>query len=52
VAAVNLGTLRPSFLVTHRFAIADFARAVATLAGTAAQDGPRGKVTIEVGRTA
>ena len=41
VAAAERRTDRPGFLVTHRFALADWEQALACLRGA---DGPRGKV--------
>lgn len=48
LALLNSGQLRPGMLITHRYPIADWERAVATLRG-GGEDGPRGKVLIEVG---
>jgi L-iditol 2-dehydrogenase len=46
VRLLNAGLLRPGFLITHRFALADWEQAVACLRGV---DGPRGKVLLEIG---
>jgi threonine dehydrogenase-like Zn-dependent dehydrogenase len=45
VALLNAGTLAPGFLVTHRFPLADWAKALEVLRGG---DGPRGKVLLEL----
>jgi threonine dehydrogenase-like Zn-dependent dehydrogenase len=45
VGLLNSGRLELAFLVTHRFAITDWARALEALRG---QDSPRGKVLLEV----
>jgi 2-desacetyl-2-hydroxyethyl bacteriochlorophyllide A dehydrogenase len=45
---LNSGQLRPGPLITHRYPLADWERAIATLRGSGA-GGPRGKVLIEVG---
>jgi threonine dehydrogenase-like Zn-dependent dehydrogenase len=45
VTLLNAGRLRPGFLVTHRFALADFRQAIVTLRGTRS---PRGKVLLRV----
>ena len=46
VGLLNAGLIKPGFLVTHRFALADFEQAIARLRGG---DGPRGKVLLELG---
>ena len=46
VRLLNAGLIRPGFLVTHRFALADWERAIARLRGG---DGQRGKVLLEIG---
>ena len=46
VGLLNAGLIRPGFVVTHRFALADWAQAIACLRGG---DGPRGKVLLEIG---
>jgi threonine dehydrogenase-like Zn-dependent dehydrogenase len=55
VARLNAQELRPSFLITHRFALSDVGSAVATLRGPVADidsapatTGPRGKVVVEI----
>jgi L-iditol 2-dehydrogenase len=50
VRLLNTGLIRPGFLVTHRFALADWAQAIDCLRGTGgpAGDGPRGKVLLEI----
>lgn len=45
VSLLNAGRLRPGFLVTHRFALADWERAIATLRGG---QSPRGKVLLSI----
>ncbi len=45
VRLLNFGEVRPSFLVTHRFALEEWANAIDTLRGVPA-DQPRGKVLI------
>ena len=45
VRLLNAGLLRPGFLVTHRFRLTDWERAIACLRGA---DGPRGKVLLEI----
>jgi len=45
VRLLNAGLIRPGFLVTHRFGLADWERAVACLRHS---DGPRGKVLLEI----
>jgi len=49
VDRLNAGTLRPGFLVTHRFSFDDVDAAVAALRGGATHE-PRGKVTIDLER--
>ncbi|HUA43185.1 MAG TPA: alcohol dehydrogenase catalytic domain-containing protein [Streptosporangiaceae bacterium] len=46
VGLLNAGLIRPGFLVTHRFALTDWAKALDCLRG---DDGPRGKVVLEIG---
>jgi threonine dehydrogenase-like Zn-dependent dehydrogenase len=48
VAQVNAGTLRPSFLITHRFNLEQAPTAIAALRGDVADDEPRGKVLLEI----
>lgn len=48
VSLLNAGLIRPGFLVTHRFGLADWEQAIAALRGV---DGPRGKVLLEIGRS-
>jgi threonine dehydrogenase-like Zn-dependent dehydrogenase len=54
VERLNAKDLRPSFLVTHRFAFDDVDSAIATLRGSALTDAadaefaPRGKVVVEI----
>lgn len=48
VSRLNDGSLRPSFLITHRFAMTDSESAIATLRGTTHHPGPRGKVVLEL----
>jgi len=43
VDKVNAGELKPSFLITHRFALDDSVAAVAVLRGGVGEDEPRGK---------
>jgi threonine dehydrogenase-like Zn-dependent dehydrogenase len=45
VRLLNAGLIRPGFLVTHRFALADWADAIACLRSAS---GPRGKVLLEI----
>lgn len=45
VRLLNAGLIRPGFLVTHRFLLADWQQAIACLRGG---DGPRGKVLLEI----
>lgn len=47
VALVNRGAVDPSFLVTHRFGLDDWERALSTLRAARA-DEPRGKVMVRV----
>jgi threonine dehydrogenase-like Zn-dependent dehydrogenase len=47
VGLLNAGLIRPGFLVTHRFSLADWEQAIACLRGG---DGPRGKVLLEISR--
>lgn len=51
LALLNSGQLKPGFLITHRYPLAEWERAIAVLRG-AGDDGPRGKVLIELGRKA
>ncbi len=51
VELLNAGRLRPSFLVTHRFAFDDHERAFSVLRSTPPGE-PRGKVLLEVGPAA
>ncbi len=46
VRLLNAGLIRPGFVVTHRFPLTAFERALACLRGG---DGPRGKVLLQVG---
>lgn len=48
VARLNEGSLRPSFLITHRVALADSAAALAALRGHDPRPGPRGKVVLDL----
>jgi threonine dehydrogenase-like Zn-dependent dehydrogenase len=45
VTLLNAGQFRPGFLVTHRYPLADWEQAIASLRGT---ESPRGKVLLEV----
>jgi L-iditol 2-dehydrogenase len=45
VRLLNAGLIRPGFLVTHRFGLADWADAIACLRSAS---GPRGKVLLEI----
>jgi len=45
VVLLNAGRLRPGILITHRYSLADWARAIAALRGA---PGPRGKVLIQI----
>jgi L-iditol 2-dehydrogenase len=45
VGLLNAGLIRPGFLVTHRFGLADWEHALACLRDG---DGPRGKVLLEI----
>jgi threonine dehydrogenase-like Zn-dependent dehydrogenase len=45
VTLLNAGRLRPGFVITHRFGLADWERAIAVLRGAAS---PRGKVLVEL----
>jgi len=45
VALLNSGRLRPGVLITHRYPLAGWQRAIATLRG---DGGPRGKVLLEI----
>jgi threonine dehydrogenase-like Zn-dependent dehydrogenase len=46
VGLLNAGLIKPGFVVTHRFALADWEQALRRLRGG---DGPRGKVLLEIG---
>jgi L-iditol 2-dehydrogenase len=48
VEQVNLGTLKPSFLITHRLHLDHAMAAIDTLHGGVADDEPRGKVVIAI----
>jgi threonine dehydrogenase-like Zn-dependent dehydrogenase len=48
VGLLNAGLIRPGFLITHRFALADWAQALDCLRGG---DGPRAKVVLQIGAT-
>ena len=45
VQLLDAGRIQPGRIVTHRFALDDYAAAFAALAGA---DGPRGKVMLEI----
>jgi L-iditol 2-dehydrogenase len=45
VGLLNSGLIRPGFLITHRFSLADWEQAIACLRGG---DGPRGKVVLQI----
>jgi threonine dehydrogenase-like Zn-dependent dehydrogenase len=45
VRLLNAGLIRPGFLVTHRFALTDWAQALDCLRGA---DAPRGKVVLQI----
>jgi threonine dehydrogenase-like Zn-dependent dehydrogenase len=45
VGLLNTGLIRPGFLITHRFGLADWEQAIACLRGG---DGPRGKVVLQI----
>ncbi len=45
VALLNSGQLRPGFLITHRFGLAEWETALATLRGAGS---PRGKVLLRI----
>jgi threonine dehydrogenase-like Zn-dependent dehydrogenase len=47
VGLLNAGLIKPGFLVTHRFRLADWEQAIARLRSG---DGPRGKVLLEISR--
>lgn len=47
VERVNAGTLKPSLLITHRYALDQADLAIATLRGDVADDQPRGKVVLD-----
>jgi len=46
VRLLNAGLIRPGFLITHRFALADWEQAIGCLRDA---DGARGKVVLEIG---
>jgi len=46
VGLLNAGLIRPGFVVTHRFALADWSQALDCLRGG---DGPRAKVVLQIG---
>jgi threonine dehydrogenase-like Zn-dependent dehydrogenase len=46
VRLLNAGLIGPGFLITHRFALADWEQAIGCLRGA---PGPRGKVVLEIG---
>ena len=48
VSLLNAGLIKPGFLITHRFALADWEEAIACLRGADGALGPRGKVLLEV----
>lgn len=48
VEQVNAGTLKPSFLITHRYTLDQADIAIATLKGAVAEDQPRGKVVLSL----
>jgi L-iditol 2-dehydrogenase len=48
VTLLNSGQVRPGFLITHRFGLADWEQAIATLRGGGS---PRGKVLLDLTRT-
>jgi 2-desacetyl-2-hydroxyethyl bacteriochlorophyllide A dehydrogenase len=48
VERVNSGALRPSFLITHRYALDDALAAVDALRGNVSTSEPRGKVVIDL----
>jgi 2-desacetyl-2-hydroxyethyl bacteriochlorophyllide A dehydrogenase len=48
VEQVNIGNLKPSFLITHRFSMDQTSDAIGTLRGRVADDEPRGKVVISL----
>jgi threonine dehydrogenase-like Zn-dependent dehydrogenase len=45
VTLLNSGRFRPGFLVTHRYPLADWEQAIASLRGG---QSPRGKVLLEI----
>ena len=49
VRLLNAGLIAPGFLITHRFALADWQQALACLRGAS---GPRGKVLLDVSTSA
>ena len=48
VARVNAGELRPSFLISHRYAMSQWRDAVSALRGSIGDDTPRGKVIVSI----
>jgi threonine dehydrogenase-like Zn-dependent dehydrogenase len=46
VEQVNVGSLKPSFLITHRYSIEQTETAIDALRGDVAADEPRGNVVI------
>ena len=48
VHRVNAGELRPSFLITHRFALGEATEALSTLRGPLNDSVPRGKVVVTI----
>jgi L-iditol 2-dehydrogenase len=50
LALLNSGQLKPGFLITHRYRLADWEQAIGTLRGLAGHQaaGPRGKVLLEI----
>ncbi len=48
VEQVNIGNLKPSFLITHRFTLDESELAVATLRGDVADTQPRGKIVFSL----
>lgn len=49
VQSVNVGDLRPSFLITHRYDLDAWSDAIQALRGDVSDSEPRGKVTISLG---
>jgi threonine dehydrogenase-like Zn-dependent dehydrogenase len=48
VHRVNIGDLRPSFLITHRYDLEHWSNAVLALRGGVGDSEPRGKVVISL----